>query len=570
MEDLKLKIKQELTSFIIDYPNIFKDETIELFFEILKKPLSDSSIRLEGLQSRVTNAMNKILLENISMEDKFSFFPEFAKIEPFLKKIVFLIDPTKYAEIEQTRAGLAKSIDFLNLNPNNLRLSNTQPNDVTNVSAPFQPHILRSYHLRNIESHLCKNWPSKELFENFESVLIVYLYTVHLHFSELSLSVTPEPRFDSYLQEVVIAFEIWKERFVHITGIESFDEIPIHAIEREDWNDRERSLRTGKIDDLRKSIDENSMVILGEPGMGKSTTMQYMTYNDAKLLLSGLKPSDQVRIPIYVELKLLSEGESISDYCCNKLGLNVTQLLEYFENGFVTLFLDGLNEVYSERRKPVRNEIQKLISNYKHLFVIITARPLAYSNEFRDTPVFTLQKLDDSQVSEFLDKNCSILETKNLLMTEITSNNRLGKIVRVPLLLKMLVNVVLSNGGNIPENKTKIIYYFIKNLYLREERKLIETIDLRIVHRLLCYLGHTTRSKNASNVGWRIEQFESIIENKIEKSQFKISVYNFIDIAVDLHILVKDGEKYSFIHELYQEFFASEELYRSNAVSYDN
>ncbi|RXF70535.1 NACHT domain-containing protein [Arcticibacter tournemirensis] len=568
MDELKAKIKEELGLLPTTYPLIFSDKIIDLFFDILKKPWSNPSVSLEGLQNRVPNAMSKILIENINKEDRFSFFPEVAKIEPFLKKIVFLLDEQKFNEIESSRSGLAKSIDFLNLNPSNLRLSTTKPEDVANSSDPFIVHVLRSYHLRNIESHLCKNWTNKELYENLESVLIVYLYTVYLHATKLTQIVTPEPKFDVYLESVISAFEIWRERFVHITGIESFDEIPIHAIEREDWNNKEKNvLRSGKIDDLRKVIDENSMVILGEPGMGKSTTMQYMTYNDAKSLISGSNPSASNKLPIYIELKLLSKEESIIDYCCQRLEVSATQLLEYFKNGTASLFLDGLNEVYNELRKPVRSEIQKLISTYKNLFIIITARPLAYSNEFKDTPVFTLQRLDDLQVKEFLEKNCSDTYIRTVLMNEILSSSRLGKIVRVPLLLKMLVNVVLGNAGAIPENKTQIISHFIKNLYLRERDKLIETVDLRIVHRLLCFLGHSTRSLNASNVGWRIEQFESIVENKIERSQFKINVYEFIDIAVDLHILVKDGDKYSFIHELYQEYFASEEFFRLNAIS---
>jgi hypothetical protein len=32
-----------------------------------------------------------------------------------------------------------------------------------------------------------------------------------------------------------------------------------------------------------------------------------------------------------------------------------------------------------------------------------------------------------------------------------------------------------------------------------------------------------------------------------------------------LNILVRDGNKFSFIHELYQEYFASEEVYRQMA-----
>lgn len=556
-----------MISFSGKYPDIFNDEIIDLFLVFLKKPIDDLEVRLEGIQTRVPNAMNKLFLESISSMDKASFFPEFAKVEPFLKKIVYFIDRPKFIEIESARSGLAACIDFLGLNPTGIRLDRTSPESVVG-NPDFLEHILRCYYLRNIESHKCKTWTNKELYVNVESILVVYLYCIYLHSDVLRKVLLFQPHFNSYLEKVVSDFEIWRERFVHITGIERFDEIPIHAIESEDWGKSDKvGLREGKIDELRKSIDENSMVILGEPGMGKSTTLQYMSYNDAKSILSG--DDNLHKIPVYIELKLLSRDESVFGCCLQKLEITSEQLSELFGEGRITLFLDGLNEVYYELRKPIRHEIAQLLNDYKRLFIIITSRPLAYSNEFKNTPVFNLQKLNDEQVEEFLLKNCAQEKIRLMLIKEINVNARLGKIVRVPLLLKMLVNVVLNNGGAIPENKTKIIYHFIQNLYKREREKQIETIDLRIIHRLLCFLGHSTRSINASNVGWRIEQFETIIERRIERSRFNLNVYEFIDMAVDLHILVRDGEKYSFIHELYQEYFASEELFRLNPVDHD-
>ena len=71
-----------------------------------------------------------------------------------------------------------------------------------------------------------------------------------------------------------------------------------------------------------------------------------------------------------------------------------------------------------------------------------------------------------------------------------------------------------------------------------------------------------TRDLKGSNVGCSIEEFEAILEKRIEESRFKISVFEFLDIAVDLNIIVKDDNKFSFIHELYQEYYASEEFYR--------
>lgn len=562
---LKTKIGEELRAFRASDPLIFNDETIETFLDTLLYPIKDPAVRLEGLESRVVNALKKILLDDSASKEEISAsFSDFVKIEPFLLKILYLTDSASYQSVVTAKSGLAKSIKLIGLNPGNVDF-NTSPLLALNLPH-FAAHLCRTYQLRNLESHVCLDWPKKDFFENIESVLIIYIRATYLKLSAIKSVIYQEPDLTNYLNKVVHEFELWQKRFVHITGIEKFEEIDLHAVESEDWSENDkRVLREGKIDDLRKNISENSMVVLGEPGMGKSTTLQYMSFNDAKELLSKTLNTD-IKIPVYLELKLFSKQGNIINVAANKIGITTEKLIEYFIKGKITLFLDGLNEVFEEIRKSIRLEIQELIITYPELTIIITLRPLAYYNEFKDTPVFVLQRMENEQVEEFLVKNCNHSQTRILILNEIKNNLRLGKIVRVPLLLKMLINVALNNKGIIPNNKVQIIKSFIQNLYERETKKMITDMDFRIIHRLLCFTGYKTRELNQSNVGWRIEELEAILEKRIESSRFKISAYEFLDFAIDLNILVKDENKYTFIHELYQEYYASEEIFRLSAL----
>ncbi|MCW3107023.1 MAG: hypothetical protein JWQ09_1529 [Segetibacter sp.] len=566
-ERLKNKIKDELKSFIISFPNIFSDNIIDIFFKSLLFELSEPQLKLDGLQTRVINAMAKILLEDLSKDEILAHFPDFVKIEPYLKKILFLVQPTIYTSLSNQNKGLAAYLNASNLNSNNIRFDTATPQSVSNLP-DFASHVFRVYNLRNIESHNCESWSRKEIYENIESTLIVYIFSTYKHVAQLRPIVGREPDLTTYLNKVVADFELWQKRFVHITGKEKFEEIDILAIESDDWSENTKTiLREGRIDDLRRNILEKTMVVLGEPGMGKSTTLQYIAYNDARLLLTTAGTGQQMsNIPIYVELKLLSKSETIFQNAVNRIGLNPEKLIEYFIKGRVTLFLDGLNEVLNELRKPVRLDIQSLITTYPNLNLIITSRPLAYSNEFKTSPVFVLQRMENAQVEEFLLKNCSHIPTRAIIVKELESNPKLGKIVRVPLLLKMLINVIWTNKGVIPSNKVQIIKKFIQNLYEREKKKMTIDVDLRVIHRLLCFLGFKTRELYGSNVGCIIEEFEAVIEERIANSRFNISVYEFFDFAIDLNILVVDGNKFSFIHELYQEYFASEEVFRLMAI----
>jgi hypothetical protein len=561
-ENLKKKIKEELKSINGSSPSIVNDEILDTFFNALLFPLNNTSYKLDGLQTRVPYSMWKILLNDLKKEEILSYFPDLAKIEPYLKKILLLQNPTLYQTLVNQNKGLAVFIDALGLNPNNLRLSNETLESARSKS-DYAIHLLRVYNLRNIESHNCEFWTLKEIYENIESILIIYLYATYKHLSFLKVLVNQEPDLNSYLDNVVFSFERWQERFVHMKGKEKFEEIDLYAVESDEWSDSNNILlREGKIDELRNSIDENTMVLLGEPGMGKSTTMQYLAYKDAQNLLNY--PDGDTKIPIYLELKLLSKNETILEYAKKKTGLSLEKIHEYSLKGKITLYLDGLNELLNDLRKSARVDIQNLIVNYPDLSVMITSRPLAYSNEFKESPVFILQKLENIQIEEFLEKNCPHKQTKSIILSEVNNNLRLTKIVRIPLLLLMLINVVYSNKGIIPANKVQIIKKFIQNLFQREKQKMTTDIDLRIIHRLLCFLGYKTRELKGSNVGCQIEEIEAIIEKRIEESRFKLSVFDFLDNAIDLNILVKDGDKYSFVHELYQEYFASEEFYKIN------
>ena len=563
-QQLKLKIKEELRSYSIAAPNVFSDYTIDTFIKVLLHPLNDFSLKLDGIQTRIPNALSKILLQDLPKNEVLASFPDFAKVEPFLRKMLFLVNPSQfqvYQIQDNPKRGLAAYIDALGLNPNRIRYDLDTVDNLQNLPN-YAVHFFRAYNLRNVESHQCETWPKKELYENIESLLVVYIYSTYKHIKALKSIVSQEPDMSNYLSNVVSNFEIWQKRFVHITGKETFEEIDLYAIESDEYKgNKDERLREGKIDSLRDGIEENRMVVLGDPGMGKSTTLQYMAYKDAQILLATMN-HPTVKIPVYIELKLFSNTDTVIDVAARKLNIDRDKLIEYLFDGKITLFLDGLNEILKDLKQSIRIDIQNIINIYPRTLAIVTTRPLAYSNEFQNTPVFILQRLENIQVEEFLEKNCNHETTKSIIINELKSNQRLGKIIRVPLLLKMLINVIITNKGVIPSNKALVIKKFITGVYEREKRKLTSDIDLRVIHRLLCFLGYKTRELKGSNAGCQIDEFEAIIEKRIEESRFTISVYDFLDFAVDLNLIVKDQDKYSFIHELYQEYYASEEFYR--------
>jgi len=235
------------------------------------------------------------------------------------------------------------------------------------------------------------------------------------------------------------------------------------------------------------------------------------------------------------------------------------------KNGRFSIFLDGLNEIEKSIRAKMFTQIKNMLSLYPNNFFLIATRPQAYNREFDDVvekrsiPVFILQKMQDSQISNFLERNGKHL--KEYISKEIAANPRLKKIVQTPLMMKMLIAVV-DRDGVIPNEKGKIIRSFIFSLYDREQKNKYD-FDKDTFHLLMCNLGYETRDLTGSNSGLdRDEYILPILQDRKEQLGITINLLKIIKQAIDLSILVVEENQISYSHELYQEYYAAEYIHQ--------
>jgi len=219
------------------------------------------------------------LVEGLKKDDSLSYFSDLAKIEPYLRKILYLIDQAKFEELSSEKKGLDAFINALKLNPNRIDFEKDKIENLSGTSN-FGEHLYRTYHLRNIEGHQCENWTYRELYENIESVLVIYLYANNKFAKTLKPIVEVaykerEADFKTYLEGVKENFKSRIGRFIHLKGHEDIKLTLGYAVERFSEQIAEKTERKGTIDDLRKNhIKENRMMIWGDAGMGKSTTLE--------------------------------------------------------------------------------------------------------------------------------------------------------------------------------------------------------------------------------------------------------------------------------------------------------
>ena len=310
---------------------------------------------------------------------------------------------------------------------------------------------------------------------------------------------------ERYLQGVSKKFAKWKEKFVEIEGkendwgintyvketdwylIDEAEEDNDPEFEEEDSDDEGSDFayhqrRQGNISALRNEI--NQMVIVGDPGIGKTTTLIFLAYLDSV---------SKDKIPVLIELKHFLSGDNFYNIIQNRLKTDDAETDHLLQNDNVRLYLDGLNEIINENLgRLARIEISRFLEEYPTMDIIISSRPLSYSNEF-EIPVFHLQLMNEERIKEFIFRNYDHSVKGATFFKTLKETPQLYRLSRNPLMLSILLEVLKVNKGKLPNNKGQIIRDFFKikgivdSLLIREKNEK-EPLSTGIYHQKVVVL----------------------------------------------------------------------------------
>ena len=140
--------------------------------------------------------------------------------------------------------------------------------------------------------------------------------------------------------------------------------------------------------------EHQRIIVLADPGMGKSTLLKMEDLSTAKderqKLLDNEKNVDDVIFPIVLTLsKLDKEEEPIFDAILDLISRNYPEtskgIIHFLENklkvGKCLLLLDALDEVPKERRNSLSEKLNIFARNY-HCPIICTSRIVGYAGAF--------------------------------------------------------------------------------------------------------------------------------------------------------------------------------------------
>jgi predicted NACHT family NTPase len=174
---------------------------------------------------------------------------------------------------------------------------------------------------------------------------------------------------------------------------------------REAQKRRFQSERCEKRDGVAVANQQQYLMVLGQPGAGKSTFLR-------RIGLEALKREESDYghncIPVFLELKRFNTGTVDIEQAiarefetCNfpDPARSATRLLE---DGKLLVLLDGLDEVPTQQMDQAITQIQDFCDRYRQNRFIASCRTAAYRSRFRQFRDVIMADFDDEQIQQFM------------------------------------------------------------------------------------------------------------------------------------------------------------------------
>jgi uncharacterized membrane protein (UPF0127 family)/class 3 adenylate cyclase len=310
------------------------------------------------------------------------------------------------------------------------------------------------------------------------------------------------------------------------------------------------------------------LILIGESGSGKTTSLRYLTGLYATKCLKEIENSSGdtpiTTIPIFLDMAGFRSGNFI-DYLLaelnnRKLSLTLDQLRGLFEQNLFLVLIDGLDLLCPyEGFGPVVS-IQKFISQFpKNSYILSCRKGVCYTSFPANYKVIELLELTENDVREYLGHYIKDTEKRDVVFNAIVSDPSLKEIAESPLLL-LLMMATFIRYKKIPKNKTDVYSAYINCLYDLFEKmgKLVEA-DKQIIAQGLATIGFTLQMYNATVLDKQevITLFKNIANQKGRNDN---PPEELLHLCTQLGIIRIQKDEVKFFYQSFREYFAAERL----------
>lgn len=308
--------------------------------------------------------------------------------------------------------------------------------------------------------------------------------------------------------------------------------------------------------------DEPRLLILGDPGAGKTTSIRRLVLDYALRRLHDRSPSNP--IPFWVDLAGWSdEYNTIEDYIENVWTLDQSRLFEQIYSGEIILFMDGLNEIggnASDKLDSLRRWVTPPNNNPSPQKLIIACRTNDYPSIQLSLPFAIAQKMQMDQIREFANNylgNQADRFLENLAPEQSDSRSNLLSLAQNPYLLQSLIEIFKDNPNErLPTNTGKLFKRLVWELWERERvRGTSGWVEFEMMKQLLSQTAFSIINQNKG-----VEILQTELDSQVTE--------NFIMAAENANIIIVSNGRFRFFHQLILEYFAAEKLQKLDYSAY--
>ena len=352
------------------------------------------------------------------------------------------------------------------------------------------------------------------------------------------------------------------------------------------------------------------LVLIGGPGEGKSTLVQYLTQIYRARLIGKLNELGEKfeefekcipRVPFRILLKEYAQwiasrdnSDSLFHYIATEVSkesgknINPEDIHKILKSNPVILLLDGLDEVPEKKlRTRVLDNITSFVNQVRdvlkgNLRVIATTRPYGYSEEFNPTHYLhlTLQKLSTDNALIYAErwttaKEANPREAERILksLEFYMEDTVVSVLTKTPLQITILL-VIIRARGSPPRQREELFECYMDIIYIREQKKCPEFLRTEKdviygLHKYLAYILHKRAEKDETAALMDVSEFEQKIKAYLihvnpllTKDEVESKVNQIIKEANQRLVLIESPQenKVGFGLTTTREFFAAAHL----------
>ena len=344
--------------------------------------------------------------------------------------------------------------------------------------------------------------------------------------------------------------------------------------EYHEWLQSGEEITSVKLDSLRGAVERYPcVVLLGDPGCGKTSTLQNLAYEFA---------AEEFWLPIPLDLGDFGVLDKLEEFIVRgwmshlrpgavEDGGLTAILHRYLESGRLIFLLDALNEMplarYREHCVTLRHFIDRWSVSGNRF--VVSCRVLDYGDELFGLQRVEIKPLSDEQIRQFIAKEVSIDPQPlwDALTQSGSSSHRLLEMARNPYLLTVMIDV-FEQDGTLMRNRSELMRRFVGILLEWAGAKSASAVKITgdVAGAALSVMAFEMQRRSGFGTPARTEDVKAVIPREITVTPGwppqPCDPDQLLSIATSAKIIEMpaDRKRVRFYHQLLQEFFAAQQM----------